>query len=183
MNRNILILLYLLFYIDAVNDSQLNTMQRHGMRKVKERKKKKKTGFIFKKKIIPKNHIKDLFLPFSHLPAKVQTLSIGNHSNSMTTIYYAFFKLIFNWSRVGLQCCVSFCYTAKLVSYTHTCIYFCFRFYSHIGHYEVMNTVPLTIKQILISYLFYTQQYVYINPNLSVYTTFVFYICDSTSTL
>ena len=42
------------------------------------------------------------------------------------TSYYGQFKKI-NWSSVALQCCVSFCGTAKWVSYPHTYVPF-FRF-------------------------------------------------------
>ena len=68
---------------------------------------------------------------------------------------------------------------------------FC-RFYSHVVHYRVLNRVPCTIQQVLISYLFYIQQCVYVNPNLPIYPSptfhlgnhkFVFYSCDSISIL
>ena len=44
-----------------------------------------------------------------------------------------------------------------------------FRFFSHIDHYRVLSRVPCAIQQVLISYLFYIQQCVYVNPNLTVY--------------
>ena len=31
-------------------------------------------------------------------------------------------NFFFNWSVVGLHCCVSFCSTAKCISYTYTCV-------------------------------------------------------------
>ena len=43
------------------------------------------------------------------------------------------------------------------------------RFFSHIGHYRVLSRVPRAIWQVLISYLFYIQQCVYVNPNLPIY--------------
>ena len=36
--------------------------------------------------------------------------------------FYEFFKINFYWSIFALQCCVSFYYTAKWVSYTYTFI-------------------------------------------------------------
>ena len=44
-----------------------------------------------------------------------------------------------------------------------------FRFYSHIGHYRVLSRVACAIQQVLISYLFYIQQCVFVNPNLPIY--------------
>ena len=49
-----------------------------------------------------------------------------------------------------------------------------FRFYSHIGHYRVLSRVPSAIQQILISYLFYIQQCVYVNPLEVFYYLFLF---------
>ena len=44
-----------------------------------------------------------------------------------------------------------------------------FRFFSHIGHDRALSRVPCAIQQVLISYLFYIQQHVYVNPNLPIY--------------
>ena len=77
---------------------------------------------------------------------------------------------------------------AQQSEYVHSFL----RFFSHIGHYRVLSRVPCAIQQVLISYLFYIQQCVYVNPNLPTYPSplttclfskFVFYICDSTSVL
>ena len=67
-----------------------------------------------------------------------------------------------------------------------------FRFFVHTGHYRVVSRVPCAKQQVLISYLFYIQQCVYLNPNLPIYPSppltpgnskFVFYICNSISVL
>ena len=67
-----------------------------------------------------------------------------------------------------------------------------FRFPSHLGHHRALSRVPCAIQQVLISYLFYTQQCIYVNPNLPIHPTpppplgihkFVLYICVSISAL
>ena len=55
---------------------------------------------------------------------------------------------------VDLQC-VSFCCTAKWISYTHIYIDYFFRFFSHIGHYRVLSRVASAVQWVLISYLHY----------------------------
>ena len=99
-----------------------------------------------------------------------------------------FFKLIF--IIVDLQCCIIFLlYNRVNLLYIHIYPLF-FRFYSHIGHYRVLSRVPCAVQQILISYLFYIQQCVYVSPNLPIYPSplfppgkhkFIFCICDSLS--
>ena len=67
-------------------------------------------------------------------------------------------------------------------------LFFFYRFFSRIDHYRGLSRVPCTIQQVLISYLFYILQCVYVSPNLPIYPPhplssgnhkFVFYICDS----
>ena len=43
---------------------------------------------------------------------------------------------------------------------------FFFRFPSHVGHHRALSRIPSAIQQALISYLFYTQQCIYVNPSL-----------------
>ena len=40
-----------------------------------------------------------------------------------TAKHFIYFLIIFYWSIVDLQCCISFCYTAKWISYTYTYIH------------------------------------------------------------
>ena len=44
-----------------------------------------------------------------------------------------------------------------------------FVFPSHLGHPKALSRVPCAIQQVLINYLFYTQQCEYVNPNLPVH--------------
>ena len=46
-----------------------------------------------------------------------------------------------------------------------------FGFPSHLGHHRVLSGVSCAIQQVLISYLFYTQQCMYVSPNLPVHPT------------
>ena len=48
---------------------------------------------------------------------------------------------------------------------------FFFRFPSHLDHHRSLNGAPCAKQYILISYLFYTQWCIYVNPNLPVYST------------
>ena len=63
----------------------------------------------------------------------------------------------FYWSRC-LQCCVSFSCTAKGISYLHTCVPSLFRFPSHWSHHRALRTASYAVQEVLITYLFYTQQ-------------------------
>ena len=67
-----------------------------------------------------------------------------------------------------------------------------FGFPFHLGHRRALSRVPCAIQQVLISYLLYTQQCIYVNPNLPVHPTspsllgvhaFVLYIFVSVSAL
>ena len=77
------------------------------------------------------------------------------------------------WSIVDLQCCVSFRCTAKRISYVYVIYIYVytllFRFFTYIGYYTVLSGFPCAIQQVLVIYLFYIQQQVYITPNLLIY--------------
>lgn len=49
---------------------------------------------------------------------------------------------------------------------------FFFRFFSFIGYYKILNIVPCAVEKVLVGYLFYMQQCVYINPNFLIYSSF-----------
>ena len=59
-------------------------------------------------------------------------------------------------------------YSRVIQLYMYTYLFF-FRFFSHIGHYRVLSSVPCAIQQVLIRYLFYIEQCVYINSKLPIY--------------
>ena len=44
-----------------------------------------------------------------------------------------------------------------------------FGFPSHLDHHRALSRVLCAIQQVLISYLVYTQQCIYVNPNLPIY--------------
>ena len=46
-----------------------------------------------------------------------------------------------------------------------------FKFSSHLGHQRAPSRVPCAVQQVLISYVFYTQQCIYVNPNLPIHPT------------
>ena len=46
-----------------------------------------------------------------------------------------------------------------------------FGFPSHLGHQRALSRVPCALQQVLISYLFYTQQCIHVNPNLPIHPT------------
>ena len=48
----------------------------------------------------------------------------------------------------------------KVLLYTHIYVSpLCFRSFSHMSHFRILSRVPCAIQQVLISYLFYVQQY------------------------
>ena len=56
-----------------------------------------------------------------------------------------------------------------------------FRFLSHIGHYRLLSRVPCATQQVLISYLFYIQQFVYVHATLSLHPSLPFPLPVSSS--
>ena len=48
---------------------------------------------------------------------------------------------------------------------------FFFRFLTHVGYYRILSRVPCAIQQVLVGYLFYIQQCIYVNPNLPIHPT------------
>ena len=62
-------------------------------------------------------------------------------------------------------------------------IYLFWGFLSHLGHHRAPSRVPCAKQQVLISYIFYIQQCIYVSPNLPVHSTAHFplqypYICS-----
>ena len=67
-------------------------------------------------------------------------------------------------------------------------IYILFQIFTIIGYYKILNIVPCAMQKVLVVYLFYIQQCVYVNPKHPFYPSpsfpfgnhkFVFYVCES----
>ena len=107
-------------------------------------------------------------------PQKLSFITGGNakwfgQSFWKTAWHFLFFFKNFYWSIVDLQRLCQFLLYSK-VNQLYIYIYpLFFRFFSHIGHQTVLSRVPCAMQQVLISYLFYIQQCVYVNPNLPIY--------------
>ena len=52
-----------------------------------------------------------------------------------------------------------------------------FGFPSYLGHYRALSSIPCGIQQVLTSYLFYTQQYICVDPNIPIHPTTHFPPC------
>ena len=97
----------------------------------------------------------------------------------LKTTFKDFIKFFFfNWGIVALQCCVSFCYTMNWISYMYTYIPSLLDLPptptpnpTHLGHHRAPSWAPCVIQQVPTSYLFYTWQCRYVNPNLSIHPT------------
>ena len=86
---------------------------------------------------------------------------------SLLFIYVCMYECIFKLIFIGVQ----LPYNVVLVSAVQQsesviCILYplFFRFPSHLGHHRSLSRVPCAIHQALISYLFYTQQCIYVKP-------------------
>ena len=96
-------------------------------------------------------------------------------------------QLIYNVLFSGVQ------HSDSVYIYIHmcACVSLCvcvFRFFSLIGYYKILSIDPCAIWQVLVAYLFYTQQYVYGNPKFLIFPSFcfgdhmfVFHVCGPIS--
>ena len=99
-----------------------------------------------------------------------------------------------SWSIVDLYYFSFRCIEHESVTHTHThtSISTPFWILFHIGHQGVLSRVSCAIQQVLISYSFFIQQCVYVDPNLPIYPSsplvpghhkFIFSICNSITVL
>ena len=79
-------------------------------------------------------------------------------SKTVTILSFVFFFLKFYWSIVDLQCTVSAVQQSESVIHI-LCIHpLFFRFFSRIGHYRVLSSVPCAIRRsLLVIYFIYSK--------------------------
>ena len=98
-----------------------------------------------------------------------------------SSVFFFFFFFLLEYSCFTILC--QFLLYSK-VNQLYIYIYsLFFGFPSYLGHHRALSRVPCAIKLVLISYLFYTQQCIYVNPNLPIHPTSSFppwypYICS-----
>ena len=107
-------------------------------------------------------------------------------------IYIYYFNLYLKTFLLEHSCFIILCQFLLYsnVNQLQVCVCVCVYIYispflgfpSHLTHYRSLSTLPCAIQQVLISYQFYTQQCIYVNPNLPIHlispppTLAVFYI-------
>lgn len=87
----------------------------------------------------------------------------------------SFFKIIFYWNIIDLQCFVSFSSIAKWISYIYVCVGMCMHlhsflgFFSHqVGHYRILRNSLLYCSSLLVIYFMYSVCICQLqSPNLS----------------
>ena len=100
-----------------------------------------------------------------------------------------FFFAFFYWSIIALQYCISFCYRIKWISCKYTYIPFLLSLPSTphhptpLGHHRALSWAPCAIRQLPISYLFYTWWCIYVKPDLPIHPALPFPCCVHMSIL
>ena len=80
------------------------------------------------------------------------------------------FLSFFLFNFIGVQQTYNVVLVSEVQQRNQLYIYpFLFRFFSHIDYYSVLSSFPYAIQQVLITYLFYIWQCVYVNPNCLIY--------------
>ena len=90
----------------------------------------------------------------------------------------------FQWHIVALQCCISFCYTAKRINQIYASISYPLDFLPLSPH-RAWSRVPRAMQEVPTGHLFYRQQQqcVYANPNLPIHPTSSSYLGSHTLVL
>ena len=121
------------------------------------------------------------------------TLPLNSHSSKVHSLMFTCLFLTL-WSIVDLQCCVSFTVQqgdSVMHSYISTLFQILFP-YRSLQSIEQSSLCCMQYYSYCISYLFYIQYCVYVNPNLPIYHSlpfpsgnhkFFIYICDSITVL
>ena len=74
----------------------------------------------------------------------------------------------FYWSIVALQCCISFYWPAKWISFTYTYMPSIFGFLSHLGHLRALSGVPVLYNRFsFVVYFMHTINSVYVSTPTS----------------
>ena len=108
---------------------------------------------------------------FHHLNSCIFQYIIINpevYSISIIPLYSLFlYSFLLAYSGFTILCLFQVCSKViQLYMYTYP---FFFRFFSHLGYYRILSRVLCVIQQVLVDYLFYIQQCVYVNPKLLIY--------------
>ena len=116
-------------------------------------------------------------IPLGSQDSSVLAHPVTSLSSTSIHIIFLFLSLLFliyffvlYWSKVYLQSYQFQVYSKVIQLYIYICINtYLFRFLSHIGQDRVLSRVPYAIQQVLVDYLFYVQQCVYVNPKLLIW--------------
>ena len=86
--------------------------------------------------------------------------------------FFFFWLLFFNWDKVALHCCASFCYTMECISYRYTYIPSLLDLHptthpSHLGHHRTRNPAPYAQLSSFPPRVFSTHTSVYVSSPVS----------------
>ena len=114
--------------------------------------------------------------------------SVVNQNYILLNFLPTYIFLNFYWSIVALQCCISFCYTAKWIHYMYKIYPLIFGLPSHLCNHIEMSRAPCAIQEVLVTCFIHSSVYMsipipqFIQPSLTPSIPMsVLYICVSIS--